>query len=86
MPYLWDGGPVTSRKLFDRKMFYVSFNEGITVVRNDEGVWSELDPFEVDAVVQSYDTVLTGGHVTEVSDAHYAELVAAGYGSYLTAI
>jgi hypothetical protein len=67
-------------------MFYVSFNEGITVVRDDEGVWTELDPYSVDSFVQSFDTVLVGGHVTEVSDAHYAELVAAGYGSHLTAI
>lgn len=86
MPYLWDGGPVRSRKLFERRMFYVSFNEGRTIVREDDGTWVEIHDFTPDNVVQAYSAVLTGGHQATVSDAHYAELVASGYSEYLTAI
>lgn len=86
MPYEWDGGPVRARKLFARKMFYVSFNEGITVAREDDGTWVELADYTQDAVVSAYSAALRGGHTAVVSDEHYAELVASGYGDYLTEI
>lgn len=86
MAYQWNGGPVHNRKVDDRRLFYVGFDEGRTVVRNDDGTWQQIDPFSVDAYVESFSASLRGGRTYDVSDAHAAELIASGFGDYLVEV
>ena len=82
MTYTWNGGPVSEREYGrSHRLWWVSNNEGITLVRSDAGVWSEVT-YPVDSTLTAASAVLRGGHVAEVSDEHYSELVSAGYGAY----
>ena len=82
MRYLWTGGPVSSRKLGrPAKLWWLGWNEGVTLVRDANGVWSE-QRFPVDASLQAASFVLRGGYRQIVPASVHSELVAAGYGSY----
>lgn len=86
MTYRWDGGPVHYRKHPNRKLFYVGYNEGLTVVRRDDGTWVQIDPYSKDETVTSYSAYLRGGYQQDITDEHYDELVASGFGDYITEV
>lgn len=82
MTHVWGGGPTTSREVGrDHPLWWLDRDEGVTLIRSDAGVWSEVQS-AVDSTLQAASAVLRGGYVQDVSDAHYTELVAQGYGSY----
>lgn len=82
MAYTWNGGPVSEREYGrSHPLWWIGNNEGITLVRSDAGVWSEVT-YPVDSTLTAASSVLRGGYVEEVSDEYYTELVAAGYGAY----
>lgn len=84
--YTWNGGPVSEREYGrSHRLWWIGNNEGITLVRSDAGVWSEVT-YPVDSTLTAASAVLRGGYTATVSDAYAAELTSAGYGAYLTAI
>ena len=83
MRYLWNGGPVVDRELGrPAKLWFLSWNEGVTLARDADGVWRELR-FEVDADLSAYSFVLRGGYRRIIPSVYRDELVAAGYGAYI---
>jgi len=81
---LWTGGPVIDREAGrSHKLWWVGWNEGITLARSGDGTWQELT-FPVDQDLSSYSFVLRGGYQQVVPENYYTELVAAGYGSHFT--
>jgi hypothetical protein len=82
--YTWNGGPVRDREVGrPHRLWWVGFNEGITVVRDADGVWSEVTSRTDDSLQNDWAYVLRGGYRAEVPSAYYQELVDAGYGSYI---
>lgn len=82
MRRLWTGGPVNDYSLGRPfKLWFAAWNVGITLGRDADGVWHELD-YGVDSDYQAYTFLLRGGYQRIVPEEYYTELVAAGYGSY----
>ena len=82
MRRLWTGGPVEEYFLGrPAKLWFVDWNVGITLARDNSGVWHELQ-YGMDSDYQQYSFLLRGGYQTIVPEAYYQELVAAGYGAY----
>lgn len=83
MRRLWTGGPTNVRKAGrPYKLWWVGWDEGIDVVRDASGNWSELT-YPVDSVLTTdYVFVLRGGYRKIVPENYYQELVALGYGQY----
>jgi hypothetical protein len=83
MRRLWTGGPTNIRKAGrDHRLWWVGWDEGIDVVRDAAGNWSEL-VYPVDEVLTNdYVFVLRGGYRKIVPENYYLELVALGYGEY----
>ena len=83
MRRLWTGGPTIDREVGrSHRLWWVSWNEGVTVARDASGSWSEFT-FPLDAdLSNNYVFVLRGGYQRIVPENYYQELVAAGYGSH----
>lgn len=82
MRRLWTGGPVKDLGLGrPAKLWFVDWNVGITLGRDDTGQWHELE-WGVDSDYQQYTFLLRGGYQSIVPEAYYDELVAAGYGAF----
>ena len=83
MRRLWTGGPTTDRAAGrDHRLWWVSWDEGVTVARTAAGDWVELTYPVDDTLLEDYVFVLRGGYRKIVPESYYTELVAAGYGSY----
>lgn len=81
--YTWNGGPVVDRGLGrPSKLWWTSWNEGITLVRDADGNWSEVRNRR-DDVLADFTRTLRGGYRQDLSDTDYTELVAAGYAAYI---
>lgn len=81
--YTWNGGPVVDRELGrPHKLWFTGWNEGVTLVRDADGVWSEVR-YPVDSTLADYVRALRGGYRQDLSDTDYTELVAAGYAAYI---
>lgn len=63
------------------KLWWLGWDEGVTLLRDAEGNWSETR-FPVDADVSAASFALRGGFRRIVPADLHAELVAAGYGDY----
>lgn len=85
MPYKFTPPSVKEGPIGDHRLFYFyKMNRGTTVLKNN-GVYTQVRyPYQVD--VESADVAYLGGSEYVVDDAEAADLTAAGYGSYLTAI
>ena len=83
MAHQWNGGPVEVRNFSARHIFYVTYNVGHAVVREDDGTWIQLDLYPQDSVMWGYSATLPGGYIGPISDEHYSELVASGFGDYI---
>lgn len=82
MRRLWNGGPVWDRELGrPAKLWFVSWDVGITLGRDADGVWHRLE-WGMDSDYAAYTFLLRGGYRKIVPEAYYDELVAAGYGNY----
>lgn len=82
--YTWDGGPVRERKAGrTHPLWWTEWNEGITVARDADGVWSQLSDGRTEETLDQYVLVLRGGCRVDVPTAYYSELVAAGYGDHI---
>lgn len=85
MPYIFNPptikeGPIGGHRLF----YFYTMNRGITVLKNN-GVYTQVRyPYEQDII--DADIAYRGGYEYTVDDIEAADLTAAGYGSYLTAI
>lgn len=62
-------------------LWFVGRREGVTLLRDASGNWSEVT-YPVDADVQAATYALRGGRRQVVPEAYYQELVAAGYGEF----
>lgn len=81
--FTWGGGLVQDVPLVGvGSVRRRSFDQGVTLVRDDAGEWTEVRGVLMDSQLQAYTLVLRGGYTIDVSEDTYDELVAAGYGSY----
>jgi hypothetical protein len=72
-------GPAGGGRLFIR----YRLNRGVTVLRT-QGVWSEIR-YPTEDQTRAAEWVFTGGYKNPISAVQRTELIANGYGSYITA-
>lgn len=72
--YLYEGHPLLRR---------VPLNLGITVFKED-GIYREVRGDVLPEEIDSADVTYLGGHEYEITEEEATELIAAGYGIYIT--
>ena len=79
---LWTGNCSTRELSLGRpaKLWWVDWNEGLTLARSAPGVWEQLS-YPVDEDLSAYSYVIRGGYSQIVPENIYQELVAEGFNS-----
>ena len=83
MAHQWNGGPVEVR-FSARHIFYVTYNVGHAVVRQDDGTMDSTRSLPAgQRDVGDTPPPLPGGYIGPISDEHYFRTSPSGFGDYI---